>query len=56
MGQDAWVGGMWAREKAGEGWVWVIGGMCVTVVMVVGDGHITCDALVMCHGLGCLNI
>ena len=39
-------------RRPGEGRAWVVGGMCITIVMVVGDGHITCDTLVMCHRLG----
>ena len=43
-------------RRRGEGRAWVIGRMCVAVIIVVSDGHVTCDALVMCHGLGCLTI
>ena len=41
---------------SGDGWAWVVGRTCIAVIVVVGDGHVTCDALVMCHRLGCLTI
>ena len=38
-----WVGmrglGACGQERRwGEGWAWVVGGMCVAVIMVVSDG------------------